>query len=297
MKILLISGASGSGKSTIAKELCKDDRYNLIYSFTDRKKRDKYDTDHTFIDSNYMDLLLERNDIVAQTNIEQYRYCTIKSQFDENKINVYIVDVNGMNDTIDAFPRADMMSILVRRKDIDIDCIREGRDVCIPVRNDVDFLIDNNTKIDSVVGTINTLVGFDLFNKPSHKAKTIQSKISHIDNQYRYLDEIKKSLYEQMWYQNRRIYLKLCKYVEEKINKDFDFEITIIPDDQPEIYDGYLNFNIIAEYSDEDVTWTDTNLMVEKMSYYAHTYCKEHDCEDMAYHLTIAEQYVGEYNG
>ena len=294
MKILLITGMSGSGKSTIAKKLCENNRYNLICSYTDRPKRDKYDTDHIFVDSNYMDLLLERSDIVAQSTIEGYRYCTIRSQFlDNNIINIYIVDVNGMNDIFDSFPYADIMSILIRRNDIDVDCIRQGRDVIVPLRDDVDFLINNDTKIESAVGTINALVGFDFFNKPSHKIKGIEEKIDYIDNQYRYLSEIKTSLYEQIWYQYRGLYLKMCQYVHDKINNDFDFEINIIPDYEPQIFDGELEFNIIGEYK-KDIEWADINRMIERMSFYARTFCKENNCNNIIYHLFIAENYVGD---
>lgn len=291
MKIILLAGMSGSGKSSIAKELCKDDRFNLVYSYTDRPRRDKDDTDHIFVESNYMDLVLERDDIVAKTKIDKYRYCTIESQFDEDKINVYIVDANGINDTFDAFPYADIMTILIRRSEIEADCIRQARDVEIPSRDDVDFLIDNNSKIISAVGTIKTLVGFDLFKKPSHTVETLRSKMEHIDEQFRRLTEIKESLYEQFWYQCRPLYIKMCKTVEEKVNNDFDFDIKIEPDDNPEIYDGELRFHIIGEYTAE-LSWTDMNELVARMSHYAHTFCKENDCDDIAYHLVITDNWV-----
>lgn len=293
MKILLIAGASGSGKSTIAKKLCENDKYNLVCSYTDRSKRDKNDTDHIFVDSNYMDLLLERSDIVAQSKISAYRYCTIRSQFVDDKVNVYIVDVNGMNDIFDSFPYASIMSLLIRRTEIDVDCVRQGRDVVVPSRDDVNFLIDNNTKVESAVGTINALVGFDFFDKPSHKVETIQEKLDYIDSQYRYLNEIRDSLYEQIWYQYRPLYLKMCQYVQTMINKDFDCEINIVPDVCPSIFDGELEMNVIGEYK-KGLQWTETHHMVEKMSFYARNFCKENDCEGILYYLVIADQYVGD---
>lgn len=47
MQILLICGASGTGKSTIAAELSKDSRYNLVKSYTDRPMRGQ-ELDHIF---------------------------------------------------------------------------------------------------------------------------------------------------------------------------------------------------------------------------------------------------------
>ena len=293
MKIILITGMSGSGKTTIAKELCKDDRYNFVASYTDRPMREKNEFGHTFVKTNYMDIILEDEDIVAQTKISEYRYCATKEQFDENKINVYIVDSFGINDTINSFPHSDMMTILIRRNDIEVDCIREARDVHVPIRDDVDFVIDNDGKVDSAVTLIKILVNFNLFSRPSHLVEEIQDKLDYIDTQYRYLEEIKESLYTQLWYRDRPLYIKLCEYVEEKVNKDFDFNVKVVPDDKPEIIDGYLRFNVIGEY-DVDLMWTDTNRLTELLSYYAHTYCKENNYKDLCYHLVVGEVYKTE---
>ena len=35
------------------------------------------------------------------------------------------------------------------------------------------------------------------------------------------------------------------------------------------------------------------NNLVERMSYYAHTFCKENDCDDISYHLIITDKWVG----
>ena len=243
-----------------------------------------------------MDLLLERADIVAQTTIEDRRYCTIYSQFDNNKINVYIVDINGINDVIDAFPYADIMTVLILRNEIEVDCVREGRNVCVPSREDVNFVIDNSFKLDSAVGTLNTLVNFDLFTKPSHKAQSIQSKLDYLAEQERHMREIKKSLQEQLWRLNYPMYIRMIRYVHNKIQDNFDFEIRIRPDTEPEIYDGYLNFNVIAEYVDKNIDWVTGNSIVDYLSKYAHEFCKENNCTDLAYHLTIAEEYVEEFD-
>lgn len=40
MKILLLLGQSGVGKTTVAQELCKnEERYHFVDSFTDRRKK------------------------------------------------------------------------------------------------------------------------------------------------------------------------------------------------------------------------------------------------------------------
>ena len=293
MKIILITGMSGVGKTTIAKKLCKNnDKYNFIFSYTDRVVRERNEFGHTFVDSSYMDLLLERNDIVAQTKIEKNRYCTIEPQFDENKVNVYIVDAYGINDTVKAFPTADIMSILIKRREIEVDCIRQDRDVCVPAREDVDFCIDNNGKVESVVNTINALVNFDLFNKPSHIVETIEDKLEYIDSQYRCLDEIRESLLKQLWYKYEGLYRKLCIYVEEKVNEEFDFNVKVTPDEAPDFDGEYLTFNVIGVYDNPDIGWDVLNKITELLSYHAHTYCSDNNISNaLAYRL-----YIGTYD-
>ena len=295
MQIILITGQSGTGKTTICKELCNDDRYNFVNSYTDRELREKDEWGHTFVESSYMDLLLERSDVVAQTTIDEKRYCTIRSQFDDNKINVYVVDVYGINDVFDAFPFADIMTILIRRNDIEADCVRIGRNVCVPSREDVDFVINNDSNVESVVGTIQVLVGFDFFKKPSHKVETINDKLDALDDKERHLQEIRKSLLTQLWHLNYPAYKQLINYVSEQVNNYFDFEINITPDTSPEIFDGYLTFNLIAEYTYGDADWSTINSLVERMSHYAYEFCDQNGYKDLAYRLTIAEEYVGEH--
>ena len=216
MKIILLAGQSGSGKTSIGRELAKnEDKYNFVHSYTDRQMRETNEYGHTFVNSKEMDLLLKRDDIVASTQIKEKRYCTIKSQFDKDRINIYTVDVNGINDTIKAFPRADIMSILIMRDGIDIESERVERDVAIPRREDVDFLINNNTSIASVAATIDALVNADLFSKPSHVLSTIEDSLEAIYEQRRYLQQIEKSLEEQRWYRDQSLYNQLINYVNK----------------------------------------------------------------------------------
>lgn len=291
VKIILLTGMSGSGKTSIAKNLCEryPDRYNFVHSYTDRGMRDKDEWGHTFIDTNYMDLLLQRADIIAQTQIEEYRYCTLRNQFDEHKVNLYTVDLNGINDTIDAFPESAIMKVLIRRSEVEGDCVRLNRDVNIPMREDVDFLIDNDGTIESSANLLNTFVNFDFFNQPSRHLQTLHEKLDYIDMQYRFLTKTKESLYEQLWYQNLPMYKKLCKYVETMVNVDFDFDIVVKPDTSPEIYDGTLTFNVQGEYENGDLMWDEINRLIEKLSHYSYEFCKENDCDDIIYHLAVSE--------
>ena len=294
MKIVLITGQSGSGKTTIAKKLCEDNKYNYINSYTDRELRERNEWGHNFVDANYMDLILESADVIAQTTIDSNRYCTIRSQFDENKINVYIVDLYGINDVFTAFPQADIMTVLISRSETEVDCVRMNRDVCVPAREDVHFTINNNGTVESTAGTLNTLVNFDLFCKPSHTIQTINNKIHYLEEQERHMRTIKESLQSQLWYNNYPMYIKTIEYVTKKVNEEFDFEITITPDTEPAIYDGELHFHIIGEYDNEENDWATINSLVSRMSHHAHTFCQEHNCSDILYHMIITEKWQGE---
>lgn len=293
MKIVCLTGMSGSGKSTIATKICEDDRYNLIYSFTDRLKRDDNDCDHTFVDNNHMDTIFESDEIVARTEIDGYRYCSLRSQFDEDKINIYICDTYGVNDVITNLPMAEIMTILIRRKEKYIDCVRLGRDVCVPTREDVDFLINNDGKIESAVSTIKLLINLDLFSKAAHKTKTIIEKLQYINTQYRQLNTIRASLYEQLWFLLQPSYINLCKYVERKVNEDFDFDIIIEPDHEPEIHEEYLRFNMIGKHK-ADLYWGDIDSLVERLSFYAQQYCADHDLQELMFRLNVAEYFISD---
>lgn len=295
MKIVLISGMSGTGKTTICKNLINKypEKFNYVNSYTDRDRRESKEWGHDFIDSITMDFILEHKNVVASTTIDKNRYCAIDEQFDKNKINLYVVDVEGINNVLDYFSRAEIMIILIRKNSIEADCIRRGRDVNIPAREDVDFVIDNNGTVDSSANLLNALVNFDLFRVPKHSVSTLQDKLDYIDMQYRFLDDMRSSLLEQMWYRDEPLYKRLCAYVQEKASEEMGFKVEIHPDTEPDVYDGFLNFHVISEY-DEDLMWDDTNKLVEKTAYYAREFCEENECDDLNYHLTVAEKWKGE---
>lgn len=154
MKILLITGGPGVGKSSIASLLCENQDFNLIRSYTNRPARAK-EFDHMFVSDNQMKDLLIHYKCVASTCIDGYYYCAFEQQFDPEKINVYVVDVNGIRDTMASFSSELFMTVLITRKNIDIDQKRKNRHVNIPSRNQVDFVIENDA--DSLEGSVGVL--------------------------------------------------------------------------------------------------------------------------------------------
>lgn len=293
MKILLILGKSGSGKTTIAEGLCKDkDKYHFIDSYTDRPKRDVNETGHTFVDRGQMDVLLKGDDVVASTEINGKRYCTIKSQFDENRVNVYIVDLYGINDTIEAFPDADIMTLLVTRETNDInDEIRMGRDVALPVRDDVDFVLENSGSIESSVGTVNVLVNLDLFSKPARHFRSIEEALDMVNRDMNYLENIEMSLEKQLWYRDESIYKQITNYVNNQLT---NYDATIIPYTEP-IYegDGYV-YPLIARYT-ESKDPIDVYRLIELINKYAYQFCFDNNYEKILSRLYISAEWVDDY--
>lgn len=151
MKILLLTGSSGVGKTRIAGELSNDERFHLIRSFTDRPRRSgSMYSDHQFVSKTIMKFILTY-DLVASTTVDGYNYCATFQQFDDTKINVYVVDKNGVDDVKESFKDAEIFSVLIIRNNINIDQTRKDRHIVIPKSKDVDFVLENNSDIQSVV--------------------------------------------------------------------------------------------------------------------------------------------------
>ena len=90
--IILIVGASGTGKTTIAKEL--EHMYHLksVHSYTTRPKRYESETGHIFVTDEEFNKL--QNDMCAYTLFDGYRYCATNRQIEES--DVYIIDPKGV---------------------------------------------------------------------------------------------------------------------------------------------------------------------------------------------------------
>lgn len=294
MKIVFLVGQSGVGKTVIGKELSEmSDKYNFVHSYTDRIMRDAEEWGHTFVDSAYMDLLLERSDIVAKTIIKESRYCAIRSQFDDNKVNIYITDVNGINDTLKSFPTAEIMVVLINRSIINSDVTfeRSSRDVLVPPREDVDFLIHNDGSVESAAVTINVLVNSDFFKKPAHTTSTIEDSLERVYEQRRYLDKIEESLEEQRWYRDKPLYNQLIEYVKEQINTEYNVEI--YPDDEP-IWDGNdCVYRVMAWYEESEDHIIDGMRLNELLSKYVHDFCSMNDCMQLVLRTYINSDWVG----
>lgn len=125
--------------------------------------------DHIFLDSQHMTELLREN-VAAYTEIDGNRYCVRFKQFVEDKINVYIVDCKGANDIIKSFPKAEIMSVLILRKNIYIDKNRKNRNIKLPSRDDVSVTLCNNGDLKNSVSVLKSLIELngELYFKKHH---------------------------------------------------------------------------------------------------------------------------------
>lgn len=89
--ILLLVGASGSGKTTVANELCQ--RYGLkqIDSYTTRPPRYHGEAGHIFVSDDEFDRL---ENLVGFTNYNGARYCATAAQVEA--CDVYVIDPAGV---------------------------------------------------------------------------------------------------------------------------------------------------------------------------------------------------------
>ena len=95
-KVLLVNGGSGVGKSTVVGELCSGwEAFRQVMSITSRKRRGE-DDDHVFMGRDEVKGLIESDEAVDWTEVGGELYCTTLGCFDEDKINVYIVDDEGI---------------------------------------------------------------------------------------------------------------------------------------------------------------------------------------------------------
>lgn len=129
-KVLCIIGRSGSGKTTIEKLLCDNypNNFHRVVSHTTRRMRkgEHQGDEHVFVSGGDVP---PRTAMIAYTRYGDADYWTEPSDFADNIINTYVIDVDGYRYLRDMFPdRYDIRVLYVRRPDPDIPADRLDRD-------------------------------------------------------------------------------------------------------------------------------------------------------------------------
>ena len=109
----LFLGRTASGKSSIAKAVCKKMGLTLVISYTTRPMREseKNSSDHIFITDE--EVAKYENDIAAYTEINRYKYFTTYDTID--KSDVYVIDPLGVDSLkIKCGDKYDFVEIYIR---------------------------------------------------------------------------------------------------------------------------------------------------------------------------------------
>ena len=138
MKVVLLYGKSGSGKTTITEELVRryPDCFNIIRSYTDRPRRYVGEEGHIFVSRDeILSILDDESRVVASTVYGDYFYCSVIDQFvGGGCVNLYVVDLRGVRDMLEfqvLHPELclELYIVEVRREDISVCSSRSCRDV------------------------------------------------------------------------------------------------------------------------------------------------------------------------
>ena len=149
-KVLCIIGQSGSGKDTLASMLLSGGSHHIVVSNTTRPIREGEvnGREHNFL----QECNMTRRTKVAYTIYGGYQYWTLKSDFKEDKINIYIIDERGYYAMRKRFGDREfnIRVCYIRRKqkqDITIGRIRRdiGREKLDP--EDIDYFVDNRSTL------------------------------------------------------------------------------------------------------------------------------------------------------
>ena len=161
--IFLITGCSGSGKTTITEQLEQQYGLKSIQSYTTRQPRYDGETGHTFVSDEEFDKL---TDMVAYTEFDSKRYCATAEQVENN--DLYVIGPKGIDFFMKSYkgnkiPKVIFISSdlttryerMVRRAEVKGSTYIEAVDIALGrIKNDVNEFYDdihNRASIDYIV--------------------------------------------------------------------------------------------------------------------------------------------------
>jgi guanylate kinase len=123
--ILAVVGESGVGKSTVAQEFNKYG-FKEVESYTNRPKRTKNETGHTFLSEDDFKKL-NKSDMIAYTKYGDYEYCALESDLQHK--NAYVIDERGLNDLLKLKDKFHVLSLRIYRANVKVDKKRKERNL------------------------------------------------------------------------------------------------------------------------------------------------------------------------
>lgn len=91
--LILLAGARGAGKTTIAEKLCEKYNWKILPTYTTRPKRTEDEQGHTFLTNEEFDQIPEEQRL-AYTEHYGDRYCTTAEQIKD--YDIFIIDLQGV---------------------------------------------------------------------------------------------------------------------------------------------------------------------------------------------------------
>ncbi|MEE8170537.1 MAG: guanylate kinase [Phycisphaerae bacterium] len=117
-RILIISGPSGVGKSTICQRLCRELPAEFSVSWTTRRSRpgETDGRDYHFVDQARFEKLAADAGFVEQAEVYGHRYGTpvapLRQALEKGRTIILEIDINGAVQVRRAFPKARMVFLL-----------------------------------------------------------------------------------------------------------------------------------------------------------------------------------------
>lgn len=93
-KLVCLVGASGTGKTTVAKKLAEQ-WYNVIQSYTTRPPRSDDEWGHIFTDETMYKRHKQQGLIIAETLFDGHYYWATKEQYRGYDVSIYVIDPYG----------------------------------------------------------------------------------------------------------------------------------------------------------------------------------------------------------
>lgn len=166
-RLVLLLGASGSGKTSIAREL-ETKGYNIIQSYTSRKPREDNEWGHTFVSiEDWIHNYSLTKDIIAMKELYGEAYWATKEQYKGKGTSVYIVDPDGAKQVIESVTDIPIITIYLnvdRENRYDRLFNRDKVTSKVWARLNVDdeifktvkcdYVVDGNGSLDSVIELI-----------------------------------------------------------------------------------------------------------------------------------------------